>query len=213
MNKLGEALKRREQTAAGLMRPMDLELSVQSPSFKSPSLKIKTELVEALSYYKKTKANIGPSVEKLTTLLKVLHVVAENGGILREDLLKLLSDLETLLFSDLNGLSSAFQAKVYEKFIGKGYLDVAGDSAARVPYFYLHQIGLDLIEELNLCNENLNRESESKASSKGYTVTSEELKRMHGLIDRYKATAGDFESRVFMHESKATEKKRQVTLK
>jgi hypothetical protein len=54
----------------------NLEFTSHYTTFKSPSLKAKAELAEALAHYSKAKPRVGPSVDKLTSMLEVLRVVA-----------------------------------------------------------------------------------------------------------------------------------------
>lgn len=164
LSELSEALSHQyEHSETGKMRLKDLRFITHNSTFKSPSLKLKTELAEALADYKKAKTCTGNSVEKLSIMMQILHIVAENGGILQDDLSKLFIDLESFLFFDMKKLTPLFKAKVYEMYIGKAYSDAAGDSADRVPYYYLHIIANDLISDLSKSNTELMKESILKA--------------------------------------------------
>lgn len=179
----------------------DLEFTSHLTTFKSPSLKAKAELVEALARYNKAKPRVGPSVEKLTSMLEVLRVVANNGGIIQADLSRLVKDLESFMFCEMKQVSPLIQAKVYETYLGKAYSDTACDSAVRVPFFYLHLMATDLINELTQTNTNM--DTEFKASSTQEAKLIGEIHTLQSQLERTKAVVSDFESQLVIQVRKA----------
>jgi hypothetical protein len=186
---------------------VDLEFTHHCTSFRSPSLKAKTELVEALAAYRKARPKSGQSVEKLTSMLGVLSVVAENGGIIQEELRSLVRDLEAFLFCDRRTLTADFQSRVCDNYPGTAYIDAVSDIADRVPYFYLHLTALDLIKEQADCNVFLTREGHLKVESNDHLEMTCQLHKLNGQLDRCRAVVSDLESQVVFHRQKAAAKK------
>lgn len=192
------------------MKLKDTDYMTYCSSYRSPSLKAKTELSEALADYKRQRPNAGVSIEKLNSMLKVLRVVADNGGILQDDLGKLVNDLEAFLFCDKRRLAASMQAKVYDYFTGKAYADAASEASDRIPYFYLHIVALDCMKELTHRSELLQGSDNLKTSSTAYTEITEQLLKLEAKVERYKALVSDLESQTFSDQQRVNSKKRQV---
>jgi hypothetical protein len=105
-------------------------------------------------------------------------------------------------------VSPQIQAKVYETYIGKAYSDTASDSAVRVPFFYLHLMATDLINELS--RTNTNKDTEFKASSTQEAKLIGEIHTLHSQLEWTKAVLSDFESQLVLQVRKAAASRQEA---